>query len=945
MRRPAGMLEAVVDGTAVETNTQPSPAIVQRRRLGIVVLLSLLLAATLVRGLAAEHSTGPPAGAPDVKREGLLHPLERPGPLNVGFGRAGVTVRSGSARLGVRLNAVGWGTSLRAVGYATPRAHGKLMSYAHDGLSEWYVNGPLGLEQGFTVRHIASGPRTQPLTLAVGLSGGARSSLAPGAQTVKLERSGAPALLYGQLVASDARGNTLHSWLELRPGAILLRVDARGARFPIRIDPLIRPGEKFSAGSSAFTGLFGSTIAMSADGNTAVISSPGSAGIAGGAWVFTRSGSTWIQQGGKLVGSEEVASESESCITEAGEEAGECRLARSIAISADGDTVLIGSPHQNGSTGAAWVFTRSGSEWEQQGGKLTGGQENPKGRFGKSVALSADGNTALIGGTLDRGGKGSAWVFTRSGATWEQQTKLTPAGEEGEGHFGVSVALSADGNTALVGGPGDSAYAGAVWPFMRTDASWTQQGSKLTGGEESGAGHFGVSVALAADGNTALVGARHDGEGLGAAWAFTRTESTWAQQGPKITGAGDESGAGELGYSVSLSPGGNKALIGAPRDNSSAGAAWELDRSGSTWEQQGPKILGSEEIGPARFGASVALATAASYALIGGPYDSDKVGAVWTFTGSTLTAPRVNHITPRSGPTAGGTAVTIRGSGFLPGAAVTIGDVATAVQVLSENEIAATTAAGEPGAREVVVSDENGTSSGGPKYTYVAPPPPPPLPPPHENGPTGASPQNNPITGSSGILATVTVALPSPVLAVTGNLAPVSGQVFVKLPGSAVFVALTGLRQVPFGTIIDARRGRVTVTTVDRNGHLQVITFYEGEFIMTQTRSGQVTAALFGGNFSVCPTARERLHLARASSSHASRKHVVRKLWGEGHGHYSTKGNYAAGAVLGTVWLTEDLCGGTLIRVRRDRVLVTNLVNHRHTTVKAGHSYLVKAPG
>jgi hypothetical protein len=80
------------------------------------------------------------------------------------------------------------------------------------------------------------------------------------------------------------------------------------------------------------------------------------------------------------------------------------------------------------------------------------------------------------------------------------------------------------------------------------------------------------------------------------------------------------------------------------------------------------------------------------------------------------------------------------------------------------------------------------------------------------------------------------------------------------------------------------------------------------------------------------------------SLAHAAGKHVVRKLWSEGHGKYSTKGNYAAGAVLGTRWLTEDLCEGTLIRVVTDRVAVTNFVNHRHLTVRAGHSYFAKAP-
>ena len=83
---------------------------------------------------------------------------------------------------------------------------------------------------------------------------------------------------------------------------------------------------------------------------------------------------------------------------------------------------------------------------------------------------------------------------------------------------------------------------------------------------------------------------------------------------------------------------------------------------------------------------------------------------------------------------------------------------------------------------------------------------------------------------------------------------------------------------------------------------------------------------------------------ARASSSPGSGKHVVRKLWTNAHGSFSTKGNYAAATVRGTEWLTEDLCEGTLISVKRDRVSVANLVNHRRVAVKAGHRYLAKAP-
>ena len=70
----------------------------------------------------------------------------------------------------------------------------------------------------------------------------------------------------------------------------------------------------------------------------------------------------------------------------------------------------------------------------------------------------------------------------------------------------------------------------------------------------------------------------------------------------------------------------------------------------------------------------------------------------------------------------------------------------------------------------------------------------------------------------------------------------------------------------------------------------------------------------------------------------------MRKLWASGHGTYTTKGNYATGAVLGTVWETIDRCNGTGVHVVRDSVLVTNLVTHKKVRVKAGHTYIAKAP-
>jgi hypothetical protein len=208
--------------------------------------------------------------------------------------------------------------------------------------------------------------------------------------------------------------------------------------------------------------------------------------------------------------------------------------------------------------------------------------------------------------------------------------------------------------------------------------------------------------------------------------------------------------------------------------------------------------------------------------------------------------------------------------------------------------------------------------------------------------------------------------LPPPVLGHSFNVAPAAGSVLVELPGTHTFGPLTQAVQLPFGAIIDATHGTVTITTATAHGATQTGQFFDGEFVLKQGRDGAVLAVLAGGDFAACPTVSERRHLAHAgagpasasslagagnlmglawaSSGHTSAKHVVRKLWANAHGKFSTQGNYAAGAVQGTEWLTEDRCDGTLIAVTRDRVAVTNLVSHRHLSVRTGHSYFAKAP-
>ncbi len=400
-------------------------------------------------------------------------------------------------------------------------------------------------------------------------------------------------------------------------------------------DSLVQQGAKLTGAGESGPGRFGRSVVLSADGTTALLGAPSDASEVGAAWVLVRSGSTWTQQGEKLTG--------------AGE-SGEGHFGRGLALSADGDTALVGAPSDDGGAGAVWVFTRSGSTWTQQA-ELTGGGESGKGWFGRSVTLSADGDTALVGGYVDHGDAGAVWTFTRSGSTWTQVgAKLTAGAEErGAGEFGFGVALSGDGQTALVGARNDAGGAGAAWVFARSGSTWTQQGAKLTGDEESGGAYFGGSVALSQDGETALIGGLKDSGDIGAAWTFTRSGSTWTQQGAKLTG-GEESGGAYFGDSVALSADGDVALIGGHKDDTQIGAAWMFARSGSTWTQDGAKLTGGEELGMGQFGWSVALSGDGATALIGGLGDDGKIGAAWAFA----QGPSATEPTPPAGPPSGG---------------------------------------------------------------------------------------------------------------------------------------------------------------------------------------------------------------------------------------------------------------------------------------------------
>jgi uncharacterized protein (TIGR03437 family) len=387
---------------------------------------------------------------------------------------------------------------------------------------------------------------------------------------------------------------------------------------------LVQQGNKLSGSDAVGTGgQQGASLALSSDGNTALVGGPGDNHGAGAAWVFTRTNGMWSQQGAKLVGTGAT---------------GTALQGASVGLSADGNTAIIGGPRDSSFAGAAWLFTRTNGTWSQQGPKLVGTGAAGASSEGFSVAVSGDGNTAIVGGPNDNGGAGAAWVFTRSNGVWTQQgNKLAGTGGVGGAtQQASSVGLSADGNTAIVGGNGDASQIGAAWLFTRSNGAWTQQGNKLVGTGAVSNALEGTSVGISADGNTALVGGNGDNNDAGAAWVFTRSGGVWTQQGNKLVGTGAVGNA-QQGAAVSLSADGNAALIGGFNDSSVAGAAWLFTRSGGVWTQSGSKLSGTGAAGSnVAQGSSVGLSADGGTAMLGAFGDNGNTGAVWPFVKSNL---------------------------------------------------------------------------------------------------------------------------------------------------------------------------------------------------------------------------------------------------------------------------------------------------------------------
>ena len=327
------------------------------------------------------------------------------------------------------------------------------------------------------------------------------------------------------------------------------------------------------------------------------------------------------------------------------------RFGWSAAISADGNTAAVGAKDADlaavggARSGAVYVFTKSAGAWSS-GVKLVPSDGAAGDAFGWSVAISADGNTIVVGAQgddaagADGESAGAAYVFVKSAGAWSSGAKLTADDRAGYQGFGYSVSISGDGNTVVAGALGHTTNTGAAYVFTKPSGGWgtspMSSSVKLTAADGASRDFFGVSVSTNSDGSAVAVGALGDGGSAGAAYVFTRPAGGWtsSSSSAKLTAA-DGSLADRFGASLSMSADGSTVAVGAYSDHYEKGSAYVFAKPAGGWGTS--PIASSVKLAAADgelgewFGRSTAVSSDGGVIAVGANRDDVRAGAVYVF--------------------------------------------------------------------------------------------------------------------------------------------------------------------------------------------------------------------------------------------------------------------------------------------------------------------------
>lgn len=244
-----------------------------------------------------------------------------------------------------------------------------------------------------------------------------------------------------------------------------------------------------------------------------------------------------------------------------------------IALSSDGNTMAIGAPRYSTPTtdiGGVYIYIRTTYNpvsWSYQAGPLQGSGSTGGAYMGATVSLSHDGNTLAIGGPENNSGEGAIWIFVRSGTSWSEQAgPLIGTDASGNPNIGYSLSLSGDGNTVAFSGPfqttGLDTDRGAFWIYSRINTSWSEDVGPVGFVDASGDARIGESLSLSKDGNTLVVGARGFpiGTNVNCFAIFTKDNNSWKQMAPYTRISYEEKYGGALKW-VALSSDGTSLAV------------------------------------------------------------------------------------------------------------------------------------------------------------------------------------------------------------------------------------------------------------------------------------------------------------------------------------------------------------------------------------------------
>ena len=436
----------------------------------------------------------------------------------------GLQVRAPELDLHLRLAAYGYEGHLCPARQPAPLVNTNRIEYQHGPITEWYVNGPLGLEQGFTVHHPFSNSDSpnDRVTLSVSFETGLLARLDEGGRGVTFcGKNGRAEIHYNGLTAFDAAGKELRAWLEVdkKEGNLFyIKVDDSGARYPLTIDPWIQSAKLTASDGAGFDNL-GHSVAIS--GNTVVLGAPyakiGGNTDQGAAYIFKKPQTGWtnLTQTAKLTASDGGAYDNFG-----------------ISVAIEGETVVVGAMGKNTNQGTAYVFIKPGGGWVdmKENARLTASDGASGAFLGSSVSIS--GNTALVGAMGKNTSQGAAYVYEKPGTGWTDMTqnaKLTASDGAAGDSLGNSVSISED--NALVGSPGNNSGQGAAYVFKKPGTGWNDmtQNAKLTASDGAVGDRFGESVSIS--GQKAVSGADYaavDGKSRqGKVYVFLKPTAGW----------------------------------------------------------------------------------------------------------------------------------------------------------------------------------------------------------------------------------------------------------------------------------------------------------------------------------------------------------------------------------------------------------------------------------